>query len=172
MSGTAGHQTQRLWTDDEIATLRRMHAEGKSASVIGRVVGRPKNSVISKIHHLGIQRSGDGRGMPGQPKPATVAKAKTRAVDPGQFRQLHGGSPGFDPNSAEAKAIAKRESDPIWHPIHGTTPVPLVDHREGQCRWVVGPVLYCGQPCAEDRKDFCPTHHRVAYPLPAQAGSR
>lgn len=40
------------WSDKEIATLRRLWMEGKSASEIGRTLQRTKSSVIGKVHRL------------------------------------------------------------------------------------------------------------------------
>lgn len=44
------------WTDDRIATLERMWADGDSALQIGRHLGTTRNSVIGKVHRLGLER--------------------------------------------------------------------------------------------------------------------
>lgn len=41
-----------IWTADEDKTLSNMWDKGEPASVIARVVGRTKNSVISRAHRL------------------------------------------------------------------------------------------------------------------------
>ena len=48
------------WTALEIDVLRRLWDAGKSASTIGREIGRTKNSVIGKVHR---------EGLPSRPSP-------------------------------------------------------------------------------------------------------
>lgn len=45
------------WTDDRIATLKRLWAEGRSATYIAEEIGGiSRNAVIGKAHRLGLER--------------------------------------------------------------------------------------------------------------------
>ena len=44
------------WTDERVETLKRMWAEGQSASQIAKELGGvTRNAVIGKAHRLGLQ---------------------------------------------------------------------------------------------------------------------
>ncbi|MEY3533308.1 MAG: hypothetical protein RI979_1332, partial [Pseudomonadota bacterium] len=78
------------WTDERVETLKRMWAEGQSASQIAKELGGvTRNAVIGKVHRLGLSnRAGEGaaasddtdqpspaRSEPSSPKPAEPAAA-------------------------------------------------------------------------------------------------
>ena len=45
------------WTDERIAELKRLHAEGLSAAQIGVRLGFvTRNAVLGKIHRLGLSK--------------------------------------------------------------------------------------------------------------------
>jgi hypothetical protein len=48
------------------------------------------------------------------------------------------------------------EADPV---LPG---VALLDAQEHHCRWLIGPMRYCGLPKVQGRS-FCPDHTAVAY---------
>ncbi|MEF9604761.1 GcrA cell cycle regulator, partial [Paracoccus sp. PXZ] len=50
------------WTDERVETLKRMWAEGQSASQIAKELGGvTRNAVIGKVHRLGLSnRAEDG----------------------------------------------------------------------------------------------------------------
>ena len=83
------------WTDERVETLKRMWAEGQSASQIAKELGGvTRNAVIGKVHRLGLSnRAGEGaavsddtdqpsptRTEPSSPKPAEPAAAKPAAA--------------------------------------------------------------------------------------------
>jgi GcrA cell cycle regulator len=83
------------WTDERVETLKRMWAEGQSASQIAKELGGvTRNAVIGKVHRLGLSnRAGEGaaasddtdqpsptRSEPSSPKPAEPAAAKPAAA--------------------------------------------------------------------------------------------
>ena len=70
------------WTEDRVAKLRSLWAEGHSASQIAGVLGGvTRNAVIGKVHRLGLSgRDRTGTGAAAQKaKAAATAKAATRA---------------------------------------------------------------------------------------------
>ena len=52
------------WTDERVETLKKMWAEGQSASQIAKELGGvTRNAVIGKVHRLGLSnRVGGGKG--------------------------------------------------------------------------------------------------------------
>ena len=60
------------WTEDRVATLSKLWADGLSASQIAKQLGGvTRNAVIGKVHRLGLS----GRAKPSRPKPAKVQSA-------------------------------------------------------------------------------------------------
>ncbi|MDO5646927.1 GcrA family cell cycle regulator [Paracoccus sp. (in: a-proteobacteria)] len=60
------------WTDERVETLKRMWAEGQSASAIAKELGGvTRNAVIGKVHRLGLSnRNDDAAPAPAAPEPA------------------------------------------------------------------------------------------------------
>ena len=60
------------WTEDRVATLTKLWAEGLSASQIAKELGEvTRNAVIGKVHRLGLS----GRAKPSRPKRKTAKKS-------------------------------------------------------------------------------------------------
>ncbi|WP_332909033.1 GcrA family cell cycle regulator, partial [Paracoccus binzhouensis] len=63
------------WTDERVETLKRMWAEGQSASQIAKELGGvTRNAVIGKVHRLGLSN----RGEEGEAAPAAAPVAEAR----------------------------------------------------------------------------------------------
>ncbi|MBU9697454.1 GcrA cell cycle regulator [Rhodobacteraceae bacterium HSP-20] len=65
------------WTDERVETLKRMWAEGQSASQIAKELGGvTRNAVIGKVHRLGLSnRVAGGREDEDEASPAPTAAA-------------------------------------------------------------------------------------------------
>ncbi|MBB1491232.1 MULTISPECIES: GcrA family cell cycle regulator [unclassified Paracoccus (in: a-proteobacteria)] len=58
------------WTDDRVETLKRMWAEGQSASQIAKELGGvTRNAVIGKVHRLGLSNRTESEEQPAAPAP-------------------------------------------------------------------------------------------------------
>ena len=68
------------WTDERVETLKKMWAEGQSASQIAKELGGvTRNAVIGKVHRLGLSnRAGSSAPAP-EKKPAKPAPKKAAA---------------------------------------------------------------------------------------------
>lgn len=73
------------WTDERVETLKRMWAEGQSASQIAKELGGvTRNAVIGKVHRLGLSNRVGGadkdepevEAAPAKPEPAPAPKAE------------------------------------------------------------------------------------------------
>lgn len=79
------------WTDERVETLKKMWAEGQSASQIAKELGGvTRNAVIGKVHRLGLSnRVGPGTGRDdadeaevAAPPTPTPARSEPRATAP------------------------------------------------------------------------------------------
>ncbi|MFN4156382.1 MAG: GcrA family cell cycle regulator [Paracoccaceae bacterium] len=64
------------WTDERVETLKKMWAEGQSASQIAKELGGvTRNAVIGKVHRLGLSnRVGGGKDETEEEAPVVAAK--------------------------------------------------------------------------------------------------
>ncbi|MCE8442394.1 GcrA family cell cycle regulator, partial [Rhodovulum sulfidophilum] len=68
------------WTDERVETLKRMWAEGQSASQIAKELGGvTRNAVIGKVHRLGL--SNRAGAAPARPAPAAASGAAPAAKE-------------------------------------------------------------------------------------------
>jgi len=72
------------WTDERVELLKRMWAEGQSASQIAKELGGvTRNAVIGKVHRLGLSnRAGDGAAQGDEAEAPVAAPAAARAEAP------------------------------------------------------------------------------------------
>ncbi len=68
------------WTDERVETLKRMWAEGQSASQIAKELGGvTRNAVIGKVHRLGLSNRVGGKDEDEGEAPAPAAPAAAAA---------------------------------------------------------------------------------------------
>ncbi len=73
------------WTDERVETLKRMWAEGQSASQIAKELGGvTRNAVIGKVHRLGLSNRVGGRDDEEMPAPAEPPVAAPAPAAPAQ----------------------------------------------------------------------------------------
>ncbi|MDP0927818.1 GcrA family cell cycle regulator [Paracoccus onubensis] len=71
------------WTDERVETLKRMWAEGQSASAIAKELGGvTRNAVIGKVHRLGLSNRNDEAEPAPAPAPAAEKKAGKKPPKP------------------------------------------------------------------------------------------
>lgn len=134
------------WTEETIARLRQLWAEGHSTAEIGRRMGISKNAVVGKAHRLQldarpspIRRDGAGARRPSPPRAPTP------------------------PASATASDGARERLAP---PLRAVS-VPRSAVRTTPCCWPIGepgtPAFrFCDEP-ATTGKPYCAAHAQLAY---------
>jgi GcrA cell cycle regulator len=144
------------WTDERVATLKKLWLEGLSASQIAKQLGGvTRNAVIGKVHRLGLS----GRAAPSQPS-RTIFKTP-RAPRPVSAPQ---------PRRLEAHAPQPLPRPLIFDEAPGmATVLTLGAHM---CKWPIGDpsadsFTFCGRRNEGDGP-YCPQHAQVAY-QPAQS---
>ena len=147
------------WTDDRVATLTKLWAEGLSASQIAKQLGGvTRNAVIGKVHRLGLS----GRAKPSSPRKkaatgtrsAAPRKRTTRAPSTPRTPRVIVNTPPAPP-PLEAKPMANGEFATI---------MTITDHM---CKWPIGDpsageFYFCGHPAAPG-KPYCSSHVAAAY---------
>src|SRR5690606_22797372 len=108
------------WTDERVETLKRMWAEGQSASQIAKELGGvTRNAVIGKVHRLGLSNRVGGKGeeeaAPAAPAPAPKAEPPPAAARP---------EPAA-PKAEPVRPAAERPAAPAAAPVNNVTPLPV-----------------------------------------------
>jgi GcrA cell cycle regulator len=160
------------WTPDRVETLKKLWADGLSASQIAARLGMgvTRNAVIGKVHRLNLA----GRAT----QPRTAAP---RAPREGRPNRPHAPSmPTAGANALKPMLRAEPMSRPL--PLPEPKPMRLVDlSKDGRitilhlsdktCRWPIGDpgteeFCFCGHGPRES-SPYCEYHARIAY-QPAQ----
>lgn len=148
------------WNDDRVATLRKLWAEGLSASQIAKQLGGvTRNAVIGKVHRLGLA----GRATPSRPAKRPVRTARPRVMGPSapRLREPHARPlvviPDLEPMKLEDGKAAS-----------------VLTLNESMCKYPIGDptdadFAFCGRGSAGG--PYCSDHARLAY-QPSQAKKR
>jgi len=103
------------WTDERVETLKRMWAEGQSASQIAKELGGvTRNAVIGKVHRLGLSNRNGG------PAPAAAPAAKAEAPKPAS--ETAQAAPEPVPAPPEPATVAEPEPAPETKPAPAVAP--------------------------------------------------
>lgn len=157
------------WTDERVEILRKLWAEGLSASQIAAQLGGvSRNAVIGKVHRLKL--SSRGRAAPAQTR-----QKKPKAVGPKPARPAS--PPRSMPQSVGATALkTDYEAEPAYRPAprpasNVVVPISrrlkLADLTERTCKWPNGDPLteefhFCGND-SPDAGPYCSYHARLAF---------
>lgn len=161
------------WTDERVELLKKLWAEGLSASQIAAQLGGvSRNAVIGKVHRLKLSSRGRAGGAaPRQKKAATPASSATAA----QRRQRTVARPVATSIGATALKVQFQEDAIAYEhvlPVEDVV-VPisrnlkLVQLTERTCKWPNGDPLteefsFCGNDVGESGP-YCTYHSRLAY---------
>lgn len=163
------------WTDEVIARLRALWAEGHSTAEIGRRIGVSKNAVVGKAHRLELSArpSPIRRGQPGDaPRPVAVRRSTgptlpTMAAAPAVSPALASTVPAFVPVHPGTATRVARPVSPA-----AATPVLRAVKRTGEgrliaCCWPIGePGTRSFRFCDAESlpgKPYCRSHAALAY---------
>ncbi|MEL7303003.1 MAG: GcrA family cell cycle regulator [Pseudomonadota bacterium] len=152
------------WTDDRVDTLKKLWAEGLSASQIAaRLGGVSRNAVIGKVHRLGLS----GRATTSRSKPS---RPRSRI---GTIRRPP--KPRFQNGNPALRALYQIEGDGYTAPpedldIAIEDRVKLIDLEECSCRWPIGDPQtaefgFCNRKKAPGL-NYCEVHARRAFQPP------
>lgn len=157
------------WTEERVELLKKLWAEGLSASQIANQLGGvTRNAVIGKVHRLKL--SGRGRTAAAQPRAkkaaATVSVAKT-ASRPVRTVTATVGATALAVQ-LDAEPVARqvlRPAEDVVVPI--SRRLNLIQLTERTCKWPNGDPLsedfsFCGNEAGENGP-YCGYHSKMAY---------
>ncbi|MBR6663527.1 MAG: GcrA cell cycle regulator [Alphaproteobacteria bacterium] len=179
------------WTDDMIEKLKKMWDEGLTTGEIGRRLNMSKNSIVGKVHRLGLS----GRPSPIKKKDQEqeAAKAEKKTTTPKVAKEKSKpATPTAKAEVAKPKKIEKTEVKVapvvkeeetidikfIPAPIKEKTPskagqnVSLVELDNHTCRWPIGDPKdenfhFCGKKVRVGQT-YCDEHSAIAYVKPSK----
>ena len=152
------------WTEDRVETLKKLWADGLSASQIAKQLGGvTRNAVIGKVHRLGLS----GRATPSRPSRRPAPRpSQPRAPKPAVAKAPK-------PAASAAPAAPKPTPQPVVPAPQEAQKLPSGEYatvltlRDGMCTWPIGDPAstefrFCGRK-AEPGTAYCEAHAQVAY---------
>ena len=159
------------WTDERVELLKKLWAEGLSASQIaGRLGGVTRNAVIGKVHRLGLSgRATSSRSS--SPRPRRTHVPRQHRAPSLMFGTR--GNVALKPQlRGRRRACAGAARGAVIPPAERASILTL---KEAMCRWPIGDpgeeeFHFCGRKkCGS--LPYCEHHARMAY-QPAQLRRR
>ncbi len=149
------------WNEPRVALVRKLWADGLSASHIANRLGdTTRNAVIGKIHRLGLSGRAKRRAAD---RPATPKRSRERRKPHPRMESLrHILGPSHEPRA---------EPDTLASAAVGAKRVTIADLEPCHCKWPLwetddDPRTYCGQDRA-DGLPYCAAHARIAFRMPS-----
>ncbi len=180
------------WTDEMVEQLKKMWKDGLTTGEIGKRLNVSKNSIVGKVHRLGlsgrpspIKKKGEKEQAPTAPEKSvekkispTPSPAKAAASEPAASKKVAENKVAQD----KAKEIKEKEEvclaeneiraplakqERIFKPGHLFSLTDLDNHT---CRWPVGDPKdenfhFCGKK-VRIGQTYCDEHAAIAYVKP------
>lgn len=144
------------WTEERVAILKVLWAEGLSASQIATQLGAvTRNAVIGKVHRLGLA----GRATPSHP----ATKNSPRKT---QIRERKTAPTNYNRKSRATKSAPVTPSlDAL--PMANGEYATILTIRDHMCKWPIGDPTsnnfrFCGRKVTA-KETYCKAHHVLAY---------
>ncbi|SFN91397.1 Global cell cycle regulator GcrA [Cohaesibacter marisflavi] len=160
------------WTDERVELLKKLWAEGLSASqVASELGGVTRNAVIGKVHRLGLSgraKTTTTAPRPRRPRnqqtsrPARTSSSSTAAPSVGATALKVESQPQSAP---QPKAVKNPQADPVVVPI--SKRASILTLTETTCKWPIGDpgdtdFHFCGHK-SESGSPYCKYHSEIAY---------
>lgn len=161
------------WTDERVETLRKLWADGLSASQIAAQLGGvSRNAVIGKVHRLNLPgRAKSGGQAAVRTKRATTAPrapnyaSRNVASARPMTRSVGATALKADTDAVAAEDIDLRPVSDVVVPI--SRRLDLIQLTERTCKWPLGDPLqegfhFCGNDSGE-ASPYCTYHAKLAF---------
>ena len=171
------------WTDDRVARLAKLWAEGLSASQIATDLGGvTRNAVIGKVHRLGLSHrdkpagksNGGARRKPAAPRAGGTTPRSARATP-----RPANSNTTLDDGELKTRSVVEAKT-PVEPEIEKSAPesrmLTLMQLTETTCKWPTGdPTMpgfsFCGHTNKDD-KPYCDFHNKLAFQPPSERRRR
>ena len=176
------------WTDKMVEDLKQMWKDGLTTGEIGRRLGVSKNSIVGKVHRLGlsgrpspIKKKGATPAKPAAPKPTSKpeSKAEAKTIDKQVANQAESTekklaqpekvSPEKKPLESEKKDFTENFNFNFSYKHEGSKEgfTRLVDLDNHTCRWPIGDPKdenfhFCGKK-VKIGQTYCEEHAALDY---------
>jgi GcrA cell cycle regulator len=166
------------WTDERVELLKKLWAEGLSASQIAAQLGNvTRNAVIGKVHRLKLSSRGRATAAPAAKKKMAAPTATVQRTAPAAARPAASQTPRIVTPSVGGNALQMQfDAEPVSHQqLRPTSDVvvpisrrlQLVELSERTCKWPNGDPLsedfsFCGND-ARDASPYCGYHAKMAF---------
>jgi GcrA cell cycle regulator len=154
----------RIWNDERVEQLKRLHAGGRSCSFIAAKLGcgLSRNSIIGKLRRIGL-----GSIKPVETKETPTPRGRRRRLRPAASLfplakcTMEQGRPSSSPLNDGEIPFTQRSS--------------LLELGQHDCRWSCGDpdasdFFFCGAPVV-DGLPYCRAHCERAYQLSRMASA-
>lgn len=157
------------WTEERVETLRKLWADGLSASQIAAQLGSvSRNAVIGKVHRLKLSSRGRSNAGATRTKKAaqpTASVKTTKSVAPMRTMTTTVGATALKIVYDVEPVARQRPLENVVVPI--SRALQLVELTERTCKWPNGDPLtesfsFCGNDSAETGP-YCQYHARIAF---------
>ena len=156
------------WTDERVELLKKLWADGLSASQIATKLGEvTRNAVIGKVHRLGLAgRATTSRVRAARPR-TNIALFPSRSAQV-QYRTFGNTAlkVAAQPQERKSAAVIPLRALPELEPAPEGT-ITLIDLKECMCHWPVGDPMEEGFHFCGRKKGFggpyCEHHSAIAY---------
>ncbi|MEO1642192.1 MAG: GcrA family cell cycle regulator [Pseudomonadota bacterium] len=151
------------WTEDRVDVLKKLWAEGHSASQIAKELGGvTRNAVIGKVHRLGLS----GRATPSRPvkRPPRLARPKPRLQPDGSVTLPKTISKTDEKAVKTAETAARVALAP--QPLADGEAATILTLRSNMCKWPIGDpadpnFAFCGRKATCG--PYCAEHAQIAF---------
>jgi GcrA cell cycle regulator len=151
------------WTEERVEVLKKLWAEGHSASQIAKELGGvTRNAVIGKVHRLGLS----GRATPSRPvrRPPRLARPKPRIQSDGSVSAQKPARLPPEPTQRNAEKAALIALPP--KPLADGEAASILTLRDSMCKWPIGDpadpkFAFCGRKASGG--PYCSEHAKVAF---------
>jgi len=160
------------WTDERVEQLKKLWADGLSASQIAAQLGGvSRNAVIGKVHRLKLSSRGRATASPARQKKthqaSTSVKTASRAATISRSMTTSIGATALQAQF-DAEPVARQMLRPVENVVVPISRrLQLIQLNERTCKWPNGDPLsedfhFCGNDSAETGP-YCNYHSRIAF---------
>lgn len=157
------------WPDARVELLKRLWAEGYSASQIAREIGSiTRNAVIGKVSRLKLT----GRKTPNW-QLSEAEKTARRQIKLAKHAARERQRRNADPVKLRIRGPSKEALPPVV-PWLGSLNIPLLDLQPDQCHYSsseASPYLFCGRPTIPNQS-WCSHCSKIVHAPPTGSGKQ